>query len=248
MSDYQPAILLGLPIYAVSRAEALECVEGFVSSDRPHLVITADASALMFARSDPEFAEVFKQASLVTADGAGVVKALRLAGHPIGERCSGVDLVVDIAQKSAGAGWKLFFLGAAPSVAEAAAKELQCRFPGLEIAGCNDGFFKDDSAIIEKIRQSGADILFVAMGMPRQEKWFWKHRDELGVKVGMGVGGTFDVLSGGVKRAPAFFQKHGLEWLYRFIMAPKKSSRKIVLLPVFALLACAEARRRRNKQ
>lgn len=241
-----PVRILGLPVHPVSRGEAIEEIRRFVASDEPHLIITADASALMFARRDPEFRDIFQQASLVTADGAGVVSAVKLAGVPIRERCSGVELVDDIASEAAEQGWGVYLLGAAPGVAEAAAEELRRRHPQLSVRGCHDGFFADSDAVAESIRNSGASILFVAMGMPRQEKWFWERRDQLGVKVAMGVGGSFDVLSGRVRRAPPFFQKHGLEWLYRFVCAPRKSSRKIVLLPIFAGLAIAEARRRRK--
>lgn len=241
-----PVHILGLPVHPVSRDQALEEIERFVAEGSSHLVITADASALMFARRDPEFRAIFEQASLVTADGAGVVRAVGLAGARMRERCSGVELVEDIARRAAQTGWRVYLLGAAPGVAEAAGAELARRYPGLVLSGCGDGFFEDGEAAAAAIREAGTDILLIAMGMPRQEKWFWSHREQLGVKVAMGVGGTFDVLSGRVRRAPVFFQKHGLEWLYRFMCAPRKSSRKIILLPIFAGLALAEARRRRG--
>ena len=182
----------------------------------------------------------------MTADGAGVVRALKAAGRPVPERCSGCDLIVDIAREAAGRGWSLFFLGAAPGVAEAAVENLKRQFPDLKVAGVRDGYFTDDDEVVSQVRQASPDVLLVAMGMPKQEKWFWKHRDRLGAKVAMGVGGSFDVLSGAVRRAPEFYQKHGLEWLYRFACAPRKSSRKMLMLPVFAGLLIADSIRRRR--
>ncbi len=240
------AWLFELPVDLVDRAGALQAAERIVESGGPGLIVTADASALIIGRRDPEFAQIIRSADLVTADGAGVVRALKHLGHPVRERVCGVDLVADISGLAARKGWGVFLLGAEPGVAEAAAGRLRERFPGLRIAGTHHGFFTDDAAVVRLVRDSGADILFIAMGMPRQEKWFWKHRDELGVRLAMGVGGSLDVLSGRVRRAPEFFQKHGLEWLYRFTLAPAKSSRKIVLLPLFAGLTFAEARRRRS--
>lgn len=241
-----PVPVLGLPVDPVSRAEAVECITGFIASGGPHLVVTADASALIIARRDPEFRQVVQQASLVTADGAGVLRALKVAGRPAPERCSGCDLIVDIAAEAERQGWSIYLLGAAPGVAEAAAANLKERFPNLAVAGCRDGYFADDEAVVSEIAQASPDILLIAMGMPKQEKWFWRHRDRLCARVAMGVGGSFDVLSGAVQRAPEFYQRHGLEWLYRFASAPRKSSRKMLLLPVFAGLLLLEALRRKR--
>ena len=241
-----PVRVLGALVDPVTRAEAVRRVGEFIESGGPHLVVTADASALIIARRDPEFGEILQQASLVTADGAGVVRALKAAGRPVPERCSGCDLIVDIAREAAGRGWSLFFLGAAPGVAEAAVENLKRQFPDLKVAGVRDGYFTDDDEVVSQVRQASPDVLLVAMGMPKQEKWFWRHRERLGAKVAMGVGGSFDVLSGAVRRAPEFYQKHGLEWLYRFACAPRKSSRKMLMLPVFAGLLIADSIRRRR--
>ena len=238
--------VLGAPVDPVTRAEAVRRVGEFIESGGPHLIVTADASALIIARRDPEFGQILQQASLVTADGAGVVRALKSAGRPVPERCSGCDLIVDIAREAAGRGWSLFFLGAAPGVAEAAVENLKRQFPDLKVAGVRDGYFTDDDEVVSQVRQASPDVLLVAMGMPKQEKWFWRHRERLGAKVAMGVGGSFDVLSGAVRRAPEFYQKHGLEWLYRFACAPRKSSRKMLMLPVFAGLLIADSIRRRR--
>lgn len=240
--------LLGLPVDIVDRAAADSEIHRLVSEGQPSLVITADASAIIFARRDPEFQEIFKSASLVTPDGAGVVLGLRMLGRQVRERVCGVDLVVDIAAQAEREGWKVFLLGAEPGVADAAAQELKTRFPNLQICGVQHGYFQDDAPVVDAIRDSGAQVLLIAMGMPRQEKWFWRYRDQLGVSVAMGVGGSFDVLSGRVRRAPGFFQRYNLEWLYRFWCAPRKSSRKLMVLPVFAGLAMLEARRRRSRR
>ena len=241
----KPVWLLGVPVYTVDRAQALECAGRFVESGGPHLIVTADASALILARRDPEFRQIVKAASLVTADGIGVVQALRMMGRPIADRVCGADLVVDLSGIAAARGWSIFLLGSAPGVAEAAARELTTRFPTLRIAGCQDGYFKDDEPVVRRISELKPDVLFVAMGMPRQEKWFWQYRDRLGVKLAMGVGGSLDVLSGHVKRAPKIMRDHGLEWLYRIASRPTKAT-KAALLPVFGVLAFEEMLRRRR--
>jgi len=242
------AWIFGLPVDLVDREQALQAAARIVEAGGPGLIVTADASALIVARRDAEFAGIVRSADLVTADGAGVVRALRHLGHPLRERVCGVDLLVDLCGLAARRGWRVFLLGAAPGVAERAGERLRERFAGLQLAGTHDGYFSDDAPVVRLIRESRADLLFVGMGMPRQEKWFWAHRHELGVRLAMGVGGSLDVLSGHVKRAPEFFQRHGLEWLYRFACAPRKSSRKIILLPLFAGLTFAEARRRRKER
>ncbi len=238
--------LLGLPVHPITREEARAAIEEFAADGQTHLIITADASALILARRDKEFRRIFRSASLVTPDGAGVVQALRFLGRPVSQRVCGADLAVDLAEMASEHGWSMFLMGAEPGVAEEAAKRLVERFSGLKIAGCQDGYFTDDEPVVHRIEELRPDILLVAMGMPKQEKWFWKHRDRLGVRIAMGVGGTLDVLSGRVKRAPGFFQRHGLEWLYRVATRPPSKSAKLALLPVFGALAIREIGRKRR--
>lgn len=227
--------LLGVRIDKVTMRGALEAIEGFIESGAPHIAVTADASAVVIAQDDDEFRRIVNEADLVTPDSAGIMMASSWYGNPLPEKVSGVDLVVELSAISAKKGYPIFLLGAAPGVAEEAALALKQRFEGLKIAGAHDGFFTEDEAVVKMVAESGAKLLFVAMGIPKQEKWIAEHLDELNVSVAMGVGGTFDVLSGKVSRAPQWMRKHGLEWVHRLASNPGKIG-KVMTLPVFLWL------------
>jgi N-acetylglucosaminyldiphosphoundecaprenol N-acetyl-beta-D-mannosaminyltransferase len=229
--------ILGMRIDRVSMQSALDLVEQFVAEGRPRHLVTADASMVVLARSDLELAEIVDQADLVTPDGAGILWAARKLRVPIADKVSGVDLVGQVSRLSAEKGYRLYFLGAGPGVAEEAARNLGDRFPGAAIVGTHDGYFnaEQESEILGQIRQAKPDVLFVAMGIPKQEKWIRRHKDELGVPVSIGIGGSFDVYSGRVRRAPDWFQRNGLEWLFRLCANPRKIS-KVMTLPKFAVM------------
>ena len=229
--------ILGIKISAVDTATTLATIEEFIRSGRPHMVVTADSSAVVLARKDRELREIINSADLVTPDSVGILWAARRFGTPLPERVSGVDVVESLCDRAARSGYRVFLLGAAPGVAEAAAEKLQQKYPGLTVAGTHHGFFRpeDSASVVRKIRESKPDILFVGMGIPLQEKWLYRHLDELRVPVSMGVGGTFDVVSGKVKRAPKWLQRHGLEWIFRLANNPRKI-RKCLTLPVFVLM------------
>ena len=224
--------LLGIRIDRITFREALEAVVEFIESGRPHIIVTADASAVVIAQEDKELARIINGADMVTPDSTGILFAASRYGTPLPEKVSGVDLAVDMSKLAAERGYPVYLLGAAPGVAEDAASELVKKFPGLKIAGTHDGFFKDESEVVQLIASSGAKILFAAMGIPRQEKFIAKNLDKLGIGVGIGVGGTFDVLSGRVKRAPEWMRSHGLEWAHRLASNPRKIT-KVATLPRF---------------
>ena len=173
----------------------------------------------------------------MTPDGSGVLKGAALLGTPLIERVSGVEIAREMCRMSEEGGFSIYFLGAAPGVAELAAANLKDQYPGLNVAGTHDGYFDSsrDAEIAAMVKASGARALLVAMGIPRQEKFIRDNMDRLGVCVAMGVGGSFDVFSGKVKRAPMWFQNHGLEWLYRLAKDPSKIS-KAATLPKFVAL------------
>lgn len=227
-------MLLGLPVHRLDMNAALDVIDGFVRTRTPHHVVTADASMLVMAAEDAELRDIIARADLVTPDSIGVLWAAKRAGKPIAERVSGVVIVEQLCARSAERNYRLFFLGAAPGVAELAAEHMTAKYPGCQIVGTRDGFFTPDDVpeITATIRNARADVVCVAMGIPKQEKWIARHRDELGASVLIGVGGTLDVLSGTVKRAPVVFQRLRLEWLWRVISNPKKIS-KVMLLPQF---------------
>lgn len=234
MAQRERVQILGIGVDPVSMPEALSIIEGFIHENIPRLVVTADASGIVEAQSDPQWRSIIENADLVTPDSAGVVWASQKVGSPIKERVSGVDLVDEICRLSSLKGYRLFFLGAAPGVAERAADAMRLRHPGVNIVGVRDGYFTADeeSSVAAEIHDARPAVLFVAMGIPKQEKFIDRHKYEIAAPVSMGVGGSFDVFSGNVRRAPKFVQKIKSEWLWRLVNNPRKW-RKVAALPKF---------------
>lgn len=236
--------LHGLVVHRVSMEETLEAIDRFISSCTPHHVVTLDSSMCVIARDDPTLQSIVSHAELVTPDSAGVVWACRRLGTPLKERVSGVEIVDRLCSLSPSRGYRLFFFGSAPGVAQAAAERMRSRYPGCQVVGTRDGFFtkEQEPQIVEQIKSARPDILCVALGIPLQEKWIHRFRDTLNVPVLIGVGGTFDVYSGRVKRAPVWMQRLNLEWLYRLLKNPRKIS-KVMTLPKFVLMTLRAQRR-----
>lgn len=230
--------LLGVRITPVTMDEALAQVREFIRDGTPHMIVTSDATGVVRAQEDAELREIMEGADLVTADGHGVVLAARLLNAPIRERVSGVDMVQRLCEVAAETGRSVFLLGGREGVAQAAADKLCSAVPGLQIAGVQHGYFgpEEEPEIIARIRQLRPGVLFVAFGIPRQEKWIRAHMAELGVPVCIGVGGSFDVISGRLKRAPVWMRRCGLEWLYRVCQEPWRLPR-LKALPRIAWLA-----------
>ena len=203
----------------------------------PFQVATVNPEFLMRARRDHDFRHALQSASLKTADGAGVMLAGRILGHPLPERVTGVELTRALARAAAERGDRVFFLGAAPGTAEAAAAALVQEAPGLQVAGtfAGDAAELGDSETVTAVRAANADIVLVAYGAPAQEAWLARNLEVSGASVGIGVGGTFDYLSGRVRRAPSPMRRIGLEWLFRLLQQPSRAWR-MTALPVFLLL------------
>lgn len=211
-----------------------------------HHVVTLNAEILYKAQDDARLLDIINRAALVTPDGSGIVMAVnKLCGREI-ERVTGIDLMLELCRQSAACGWRVYLLGAKPGVAAAAAKKLEEDF-GTHVCGWHDGYFSESEQawIVGEINEKKPDILFVAMGAPRQDFWIDENRERLRVPLVMGVGGCYDVISGSVKRAPAVFQRLGVEWLWRLICEPWRI-RRMTALPKFVLLVDAEARRKRR--
>ena len=228
--------LLGVPVSTMGMRETVAYIEGLIASGQPSMVVTADSYGLVLAREDTELGEIYRGAAVVTADSSGVVWALGRRG-PAVERVSGVDLVGELCAMSAEHGYRMFLLGAAPGVADQAAEKLRLKYPGCNIVGTRDGFFpfEDSDVVAEEVAKSRPDVLLVAMGIPRQEKFLAKTLATTGAKVAMGVGGSLDVYSGRVKRAPRWVQRVKLEWFWRLVQNPRKFQ-KVARLPRFVLL------------
>lgn len=216
---------------------ALTAIDSFIKSRTPHHVVTADASMLVMAQEDPALHGIIGRADLVTPDSVGILWAAKRQGTPLKERVSGVDIVENLCARSASSGYRIFFFGAAPGIADKAADRMRAKYPGTQIVGTRNGFYKDTDvdAIVQQIKDSHADVVCVAMGIPKQEKWIEANRDRLDASILIGVGGTLDVLSGATRRAPRWMQRLALEWLWRVINNPKKIS-KVLLLPRFVTM------------
>ncbi|HEX8995975.1 MAG TPA: WecB/TagA/CpsF family glycosyltransferase [Ktedonobacterales bacterium] len=227
-----------LPIDPLTLAATAERVCALVEAGQCAHVVTLNPELVMRARRDQGLARVIGGAQLVTADGAGIVWALRLAGQRIPERVTGVDLALSLAELAAARGLPVFLLGAAPGVAEATARALTRRLPDLRIVGYWDGTPRprDDAEAIRRIRATGARIALVAYGAPRQELWIARTLPALPGIAAVGVGGAFDMLSGRLPRAPHWMRMAGLEWLFRLARQPWRW-RRMLALPRFALLA-----------
>lgn len=228
--------ILGLPVDAITYAAWLERIGVWVKSGRPHHVCTINPEFIMIARQDVNFAHILRRADLCVPDGVGLLWAARHLGRPLPERVTGSDGVPIIAERAAQEGWKLFFLGAAPGVAERAAQILREQRPGLQVVGVYAGSPApaEEDALVERVNASGADILFVAYGAPEQDKWIARNLPRLKVRMAMGVGGAFDFIAGVVPRAPDWMRRLGLEWAFRLVRQPWRF-RRMLRLPRFVL-------------
>lgn len=226
------ADILGCLVDEVDYEQAMHAISAFVASRQGAHVITANAEIIYQASVMPEFQQIINRAELVTPDGIGTVWAGRYLGYGFPERVTGIDLISRICSEAVPKGWSLFFLGAAPGVAERAAQALCCSHPGLIVSGVRDGYFKPDeeAAVVAEILSARPDILLVAMGAPRQEMWIARFREELGVPVYIGVGGSFDVISGDKSRAPHWMIRLHVEWLFRLIQEPSRWKRQLTRL------------------
>ena len=240
--DVIPCVhIFGVKIHCVDMATVLDAIRNYIRSDEPHFIVTADSYGVVLAQTDEDFRAIINRADLVTPDSSGILMGAKSLGKPLLERVSGVDIACEVCRMSVEEGFPVFFLGAAPGVAESAAEKLKESWPGLDVAGTHHGYFdpSEEAAVVAKVRNSQAKVLLAAMGIPRQERFIRDHLQELGVCVAMGVGGSFDVFSGKVKRAPAWMQRHGLEWAYRLAKSPRKA-RKVAALPRFLALVWRE--------
>jgi N-acetylglucosaminyldiphosphoundecaprenol N-acetyl-beta-D-mannosaminyltransferase len=227
--------LLGVPIDPMSETDAVDWVTAAIREGRPRLVISVNPERIMRAGRDPDFAAVLRRADLALADGAGVLWAARRLGHPLPGRVAGVDLLQALAARGGAEGWRFFFLGGGPGVAQAAGEVLRQRYPGFQLAGTDAGSPDpfNDAITTQAVRSSGAQLLFLAYGAGAEEAWLARNLTRSGAIVGMGVGGALDFISGRSRRAPRWMRERGLEWLYRLGQEPWRW-RRMLALPRFA--------------
>jgi N-acetylglucosaminyldiphosphoundecaprenol N-acetyl-beta-D-mannosaminyltransferase len=226
----------GLKVDNVTLAEAVAKVESLITAHQPSLVVTPNPEMIVAAQDDTELRAVVNNAALRVPDGISMVVVKKLLGDPLKERVSGIDLMQRLLAVAAKKGYKAFFLGSAPGVADEAAVKARELNPGLLVVGTNDGYFKDEAALRAKIMAAKPDLLFVGLGAGRQEKWLAANLTKLGVPVGMGIGGSLDTIAGKVRRAPVLVQKLYIEWLYRLLQQPWRWRRQISLIKFLILM------------
>jgi len=245
---------LGLDIDNVSFQDALARIVNLARDPEPAYVVTPNVDHVMRIQKHARFRRVYREASLVLADGMPVVWASRILGTPVQEKVSGSDLLPGLAPVAAAEGLSIYLLGGQPGAAEACAHTLSARHPSLRIAGVHcpePGFHLGlgrNRKVIETVRRAAPDILFVALGTPKQEYWIHRHHRELGVPVSIGVGAAFDFLAGAARRAPAWMQRRGLEWLYRLCCEPRRLWKRYLLddSPFLFLVMRHALRKERN--
>ena len=218
----------------------MERVIALVHGSAPALVVTLGTEMVMEAQRNPRFRSTIENAALVVCDTIGLLLISRMRGGPLRERVPGIALVEALGKRSQAHGLRFFLLGGREGTAQRAATALAAG--GATIAGTHHGYFppEDDARVASAVRDSGANILLAALGSPKQELWLAQLLDTTGCKVGIGIGGTLDVLAGNVRRAPRLFQRLGLEWLYRLAREPWRWRRQLAL-PAFLLLALRES-------
>lgn len=221
--------VMGLQFDNVTMDEALARADAFLSGDKTVCVVTPNAEIAYEALHDASLRKLLNSADLMLPDGAGVVLASKLLKTPLKEKVAGVDFAAGLLRLLAKNQQSVFLLGAKPGVAETAAEKMVQMTLGLRIAGLHDGYFTDEAPIIAQINESGADVLFVCLGSPKQELFMQRYRQALGVKIMIGLGGSLDAFAGTVKRAPQWMIRMNLEWLYRLIKEPKRFGRMLRL-------------------
>ena len=236
--------ILGVNVDKITYHDAVSRIMKMLNEPGNHMVFTPNSEIILMAYKDENFCGILNSADLLTADGIGVVYASRIVGDPVPERVAGFDVACGVIDEISQSGHRLFLFGGQPGVAEKAAESLKEEYPLISIVGTRDGYFQPEEtdSIIDEINASGADLVFVCLGAPKQENWIFENQARLNCHVMMGVGGTLDVLAGTAERAPEIWCDLGLEWLYRLIKQPSRFFR-MMALPKFALTVIFKGRR-----
>ena len=228
--------ILGVRIDKVNMNEAVEVAKKSLQEDKLHMIFTPNPEMIINANEDEEFKTILNSSFLNIADGNGVVWAAKQIKEPLEERVAGFDFIHRLFELGKDTNINFYFLGSKPGIAEKAKEKLEKTYEYIKIVGTHDGYFgtDDEIQIIEDINNKNTDVLLVALGTPKQEKFIYKYKDKLNCKIAIGVGGCFDVISGAVKRAPKIFIKLKLEWLYRGLTDLKRIKR-LMAIPKFMI-------------
>jgi len=228
--------ILDVPFIHTTHRAFIDTLVERAETNQKTFVVTANPEIVMHAQVDTEYRAILDRADYITADGIGIVKAAQLIGQPLPERVSGYDIMMDLLKEADARKLKVFLLGASETTNAQAAERVRTDFPGIDLVGTQHGFFDwEDPSLAARIQAAQPDLVFVALGFPRQELWINQHLDQFTKGIFIGVGGSLDVLSGNVQRAPEIWQKMNLEWFYRLVKQPSRWKRMLVL-PQFALV------------
>lgn len=226
--------VLGIQVNTESYDELLPKVFERIETKQKSLIVAINPEKIISAKQNPELKKLLNEAEFQIPDGIGVILASKIQKGNITSRVTGVDMMMRLCEEAAKRQKPIFLYGGKPGVADKAAEKLKQLYPGIQISGTQDGYEKDNQKVIDRINAAQPDLLFVAMGSPKQENWINANRDQLHPTIYQGVGGSFDVLAGNVQRAPEAFQKVGMEWFYRLMKEPHRIKRQIKL-PLFLL-------------
>ncbi len=231
MNQRATITILGIPVHDVTMTETLDAIGQFIEAHTPHQICTVNPEFIMAAQTDLDFKRILNQADLNLPDGIGVIWAAKRAGYALRERVAGSDLIFQLADRAAKTGWRIFLLGAAEGVAEQTAIKLRALYPGMNIVGTWAGspLPEADDEAVRRIQAAEADIVLVAYGAPKQDKWIDRNLKRTGASVAIGVGGSFDFVVGTQRRAPRWIQRLNLEWLYRLVREPRRWRRQLAL-------------------
>ena len=245
-------LLMGCKIDNLTMQETLAKIAGFVRSGQPHQHVVVNVDKLVKASRDPAVRRIINACALVNVDGTPVLWASRLLGTPLKERVAGIDLFDALMHRAAQCGWRVYLLGAQQDVLAGVVRHYAAALPALEVCGARNGYWQgeeEEQEVVQQIRASRADLLFVAISSPQKEHFLDRHQDAMQVPFLMGVGGSFDVVAGKVKRAPRWMQRAGMEWFYRFLQEPRRMFRRYFLddLAFFGLLLREVLQRRKHR-
>ena len=232
MSDMKRIDVLGVEFDNLNMQEAVDAALTAMNERRGTWIVTPNPEIVMLCRENEQLAKAAYEAELVIPDGVGIIYGAKILGTPLKEKLPGIDFATELMKIMAQTNGRVYLFGAKPGVAEKAAENLVLAHPGLIVCGTHDGYFSDDAPIIADINEKKPDLLLVCLGAPKQELWMSSHADELDVGLMIGLGGSLDVFAGVVQRAPEFWQRMGLEWLYRLLKEPKRIGR-MMKLPQF---------------
>jgi len=238
--QYPTVRLLGVDLFALTMSEVLNICIDHIAARRRLLIGVVNVAKIVNVRKDRELRAALDEADIVLADGAPIVWLSKMVGRPLPQRVAGIDIMFELLKEANSRSYGVYFLGAKPAVVEKVIQVVRRDYPGVRIAGCRDGYFseQEEQSVAEEIKNSRADILFVAISPPRKEIFLGKWREFMDVPICHGVGGSFDVVAGVARRAPVWMQKSGLEWLYRLIQEPRRMWKRYLVTNTKFIMLC----------